>query len=57
MTAAPHGGFTDVCAYAPLVPEWLAAGAPADIEPYDDVDAEAVLRRAQSDARLVAGGR
>lgn len=93
LESAPHGGFSDACAYAPLVPGWLAAGAPPEIEPYmndviaetcspglmapqrlhdlvvgysitfldrvldDDPDADALLRSAQPDARLVAGGR
>jgi dienelactone hydrolase len=92
LEAAPHGGFSDACAYAPLVPGWLAAGAPAEIEAYmndvfadtcspefmapqrlhdlvlgyslafldrvldDDPDADALLRSAQPDATLVAGG-
>lgn len=34
LDMAPHDGFTDVCMYPPLVPEWLAAGAPAELEAY-----------------------
>jgi hypothetical protein len=34
IPTAPHSSFTDVCDYGPLVPTWLAAGAPTEVGPY-----------------------
>jgi predicted dienelactone hydrolase len=34
LTRASHVGFTDACSYQALVPGWMAAGAPAEVEAY-----------------------